>query len=132
MTTSAILPEQARSDNSLVAQFRAVRNQTVTLCAPLQVEDFVVSTMPDVSPTKWHLAHTSWFFETFVLADHLPGLHAARIHATRSCSTRTTSRQVNVIAARSADWSRVLRSAKSSSTAPCRLKPMVRLFERDR
>jgi ergothioneine biosynthesis protein EgtB len=49
-----------------------VRDKTVSLCAPLQVEDFVVSTMPDVSPTKWHLAHTSWFFETFVLADHSP------------------------------------------------------------
>ena len=42
------------------------------LCEPLEIEDFVVSSMPDVSPTKWHLAHTSWFFETFVLAEHLP------------------------------------------------------------
>jgi len=45
-----------------------VRAQTESLCAPLEVEDYVVSTMTDVSPTKWHLAHTSWFFETFVLA----------------------------------------------------------------
>jgi len=45
-----------------------VRAQTEFLCAPLEVEDYVVSTMTDVSPTKWHLAHTSWFFETFVLA----------------------------------------------------------------
>ncbi len=47
-----------------------VRGQTEFLCAPLQTEDYVVSTMSDVSPTKWHLAHTSWFFETFVLAPH--------------------------------------------------------------
>src|SRR6185503_6312449 len=49
-------------------RFTAVRQQTEALCAPLETEDFVVSSMPDVSPTKWHLAHTSWFFETFVLA----------------------------------------------------------------
>ena len=49
-----------------------VRAQTESLCAPLQTEDYVVSTMADVSPTKWHLAHTSWFFETFVLAQFDP------------------------------------------------------------
>ncbi len=49
-----------------------VRAQTEFLCAPLQTEDYVVSTMADVSPTKWHLAHTSWFFETFVLAPFDP------------------------------------------------------------
>ena len=53
------------------AQYRAVRAQTEALCAPLVVEDYVVSSMPDVSPTKWHLAHTSWFFETFLLAPHV-------------------------------------------------------------
>jgi ergothioneine biosynthesis protein EgtB len=53
---------------SLLDRFRAVRKQTEALTAPLETEDFVVSSMPDVSPTKWHLAHTSWFFETFVLA----------------------------------------------------------------
>jgi len=49
-------------------RYAAVRSQTEKLCAPLETEDYVVSTMTDVSPTKWHLAHTSWFFETFVLA----------------------------------------------------------------
>lgn len=57
---------------SLADRFRRVRAWTEALAAPLEVEDCVVSSMPDVSPTKWHLAHTSWFFETFVLADHTP------------------------------------------------------------
>ncbi len=57
----------------LAARYDAVRAQTEALCAPLEAEDMVVSSMPDVSPTKWHLAHTSWFFETFVLAPHAPG-----------------------------------------------------------
>lgn len=49
-------------------RYRAVRAATEALAAPLAVEDQVVQTMPDASPTKWHLAHTTWFFETFVLA----------------------------------------------------------------
>jgi ergothioneine biosynthesis protein EgtB len=49
-----------------------VRRQTASLCAPLEVEDYVVRTMPDASPAKWHLAHTSWFFETFVLRPFAP------------------------------------------------------------
>src|SRR5688572_31287500 len=76
MTTSAVLPRQPSSGRRLTERFQAVRNQTVRLCAPLQVEDFVVSSMPDVSPTKWHLAHTSWFFETFVLAPHAASYRA--------------------------------------------------------
>ncbi|HLA91480.1 MAG TPA: ergothioneine biosynthesis protein EgtB [Gemmatimonadaceae bacterium] len=59
--------------SSTVERYRAVRAQTEALCAPLETEDFVVSTMTDVSPTKWHLAHTSWFFETFVLAPFTKG-----------------------------------------------------------
>src|SRR5689334_16999594 len=58
---------------SLAAQYRAVRGRTEELCEPLAVEDYVIQSMPDASPVKWHLAHTSWFFETFVLAPHLPG-----------------------------------------------------------
>ena len=53
---------------ALAERYATVRAQTEALCAPLETEDYVVSSMPDVSPTKWHLAHTSWFFETFVLA----------------------------------------------------------------
>jgi ergothioneine biosynthesis protein EgtB len=56
--------------HSLRARYDAVRALSEAHCAPLEIEDMVVSSMPDVSPTKWHLAHTSWFFETFVLADH--------------------------------------------------------------
>jgi ergothioneine biosynthesis protein EgtB len=54
--------------DELIAQYRDVRRRTEALCAPLRPEDFVVQSMPDASPAKWHLAHTSWFFETFLLA----------------------------------------------------------------
>jgi hypothetical protein len=70
MAIPAVHPMEAHPERDLVAQFQRAREQTVHLCAPLQTEDYVVSSMADVSPTKWHLAHTSWFFETFVLADH--------------------------------------------------------------
>ncbi len=53
---------------TLRQRFRRVRESTVALIDGLQPEDTVVQTMPDVSPTKWHLAHTTWFFEEFVLA----------------------------------------------------------------
>jgi ergothioneine biosynthesis protein EgtB len=52
---------------ALLARFTAVRERTTALCAPLSIEDQVVQPMPDASPTKWHLAHTTWFFESFVL-----------------------------------------------------------------
>ena len=51
----------------LGAQFERVRGATERLCAPLAPEDTVVQSMPDASPIKWHLAHTTWFFERFVL-----------------------------------------------------------------
>jgi ergothioneine biosynthesis protein EgtB len=57
----------------LLAEYRAVRGQTETLGEPLEPEDFVVQSMPDASPAKWHFAHTTWFFETFVLSAALPG-----------------------------------------------------------
>jgi ergothioneine biosynthesis protein EgtB len=54
-------------------EYRRVRDETETLAAPLSAEDQVVQSMPDVSPTKWHRAHTTWFFETFLLTPSLPG-----------------------------------------------------------
>jgi ergothioneine biosynthesis protein EgtB len=56
----------------LIERYRRVRDFTARLCRNLQPEDYVVQSMPDVSPTKWHLAHTSWFFETFVLKVWMP------------------------------------------------------------
>ena len=58
-------------DLDLLGQFQRVRAFTVHLCEGLEREDMVVQSMSDVSPTKWHLAHTSWFFETFLLTPHL-------------------------------------------------------------
>src|ERR1700676_4398379 len=51
--------------------YRKVRRQSEALCEPLVVEDYGIQSMADASPVKWHLAHTGWFFETFVLTDHL-------------------------------------------------------------
>lgn len=56
----------------LASRYQSVRGQTARLCEGLETEDFVVQAMPDASPTKWHLAHTSWFFETLVLQPSLP------------------------------------------------------------
>ena len=60
-----------RLEMRLLDQYRAVRARTLELAAPLSPEDQGVQSMPDASPTKWHLAHTTWFFETFVLEPHL-------------------------------------------------------------
>jgi ergothioneine biosynthesis protein EgtB len=59
--------------DSLLHDFLAMRAQTEKLCEPLETEDYVVQSVSDVSPPKWHLAHTSWFFENFVLDPNAPG-----------------------------------------------------------
>jgi len=53
--------------NTLLADYERIRSMTLELCSTLQPEDTVVQSMPDVSPTKWHLAHVTWFFERFVV-----------------------------------------------------------------
>ena len=58
---------------SLLARYRAVRQCTENLCEPLSDEDMLLQSMPDASPAKWHLAHTTWFFESFVLIPNVSG-----------------------------------------------------------
>ena len=56
----------------LLMQYFETRQLTTEICGPLQPEDFVVQPADEVSPPKWHLAHTTWFFENFILKDHCP------------------------------------------------------------
>ncbi|GBD32598.1 Hercynine oxygenase [bacterium HR33] len=57
---------------TLLERYLQVRRASEELCKPLAIEDYVVQSMPDASPAKWHLAHTTWFFETLVLKPALP------------------------------------------------------------
>ena len=57
--------------NQLIQNFVEVRRETQCLCDPLEIEDYGVQPMEDASPPKWHLAHTTWFFEVFVLKPHV-------------------------------------------------------------
>jgi ergothioneine biosynthesis protein EgtB len=64
-----IMIAAATAASTLLARYQAVRRATAQLCRPLSPEDCMVQSCPEASPVKWHLAHTSWFFETFVLTE---------------------------------------------------------------
>lgn len=57
---------------ALLENYRAVRAQSLDICRPLKAEDYVVQPIADASPPKWHLGHTTWFFENFILIERLP------------------------------------------------------------
>jgi ergothioneine biosynthesis protein EgtB len=63
----------SESNTGIEERFSTVRRRTADLCAPLTPEDMMVQSCPEASPAKWHLAHTAWFFESFVLREFLPG-----------------------------------------------------------
>jgi ergothioneine biosynthesis protein EgtB len=66
------VPADSPASSSLLDQYRAVRAASLALIAPLSPEDLMVQSCAEASPAKWHLAHTTWFFETFLLRDFLP------------------------------------------------------------
>ena len=68
--------QQIRPRQDPVADYSRIREATLALTAPLSAEDCAIQSMPDASPAKWHLAHTTWFFETFVLEPHVQGYRA--------------------------------------------------------
>ena len=71
-TLEELVPDSPPQGVDLQAKYDSVRQWTNELCRPLVKEDYVVQSMMEVSPTKWHLAHTSWFFEMFLLKPHAP------------------------------------------------------------
>src|SRR5437667_1182318 len=64
---------QQLASSPLRGRYHAVRKTTLELTRPFSPEDQMLQSMPDASPAKWHLAHTTWFFETFVLKPHIAG-----------------------------------------------------------
>ncbi|WP_292009118.1 ergothioneine biosynthesis protein EgtB [Chryseobacterium sp.] len=58
---------------NLIGKYLQIRSRSEKICAPLEIEDYVVQPLVDVSPPKWHLGHTTWFLETFVLLPNFPG-----------------------------------------------------------
>ena len=69
----AFVAQSGTSEETLADQFCRLRQQSLELCAPLTPEDMMVQSCPEASPAKWHLAHTTWFYETFILREFLPG-----------------------------------------------------------
>ncbi|KTT22142.1 ergothioneine biosynthesis protein EgtB [Pseudacidovorax intermedius] len=75
-------PRPAQASHRLLDAYRQIRAHSLSLAAPLSAEDQCIQSMPDASPTKWHLAHTTWFFEAVLLDHHVPAYEAfdRRLH----------------------------------------------------
>ena len=82
MPTAAVLQEASHSHDRapFIEAFRRVRAETERRAAPLSPEDQAIQSMPDASPIKWHRAHTTWFFETFVVQ---PNVHGYKVYDER-------------------------------------------------
>ncbi|CAN0584930.1 unnamed protein product, partial [Laminaria digitata] len=78
----AILDAHPRDRDQLLEHFNWVRGETERLATPLSSEDQVVQSMPDASPTKWHRAHMTWFFETMILLPFLADYESLDPHYT--------------------------------------------------
>ncbi|MGI4805604.1 MAG: ergothioneine biosynthesis protein EgtB [Janthinobacterium lividum] len=70
---SLTLHDTSAEVNNLLRRYTTVRKRSEQICSPLQTEDYVVQPVADVSPPKWHLGHTTWFFETFILKPNVVG-----------------------------------------------------------
>jgi len=78
MDFQRIHADPADAAMTLSQRLVAVRARTESLCAPLEIEDYVIQASDSVSPPKWHLAHTTWFFETVHPADLCSGISRVR------------------------------------------------------
>jgi hypothetical protein len=77
-TKQRLYAPQASAAPAADTRYRQIRAATEFLCRPLATDDYALQSMPDASPAKWHIAHTSWFFEEFVLQAAVEGLSVLR------------------------------------------------------
>ncbi len=96
-----------------IADFLRIRQRSAALCAPLEIEDYGVQPMADASPPKWHLAHTTWFFETFLVKPNRPVCQSHIIRHSSTFLTRTTTALGNRFHETSAGTCRVRPSQRS-------------------
>jgi ergothioneine biosynthesis protein EgtB len=80
MAATRPFPASSEQPEPLAARYERIRRKSLALAASLAPEDQVVQVMPETSPTKWHLAHVTWFFERFCLVEHVPGYEPVDPH----------------------------------------------------